>query len=176
MKELQEQMGKQGKGSQGEGKEGGKKGGMSKKIAKLAAEQGAIREELKRLQQELEKEKSGGEGAGDLQKLMDEIEKSEKDLYNKNITPELIRRQQDILTRLLEHENAQKEREWDDKRESKEGENKKSGNPSDLLEYKRLKEREAELLQTVPVDMKPYYKRKANEYLNSLEQDDRNEK
>jgi hypothetical protein len=36
-------------------------------------------------------------------------------------------------------------------------------------EYKRRKEKEIELLRTVPPSLKPYYKEKVNEYFNNLE-------
>ena len=45
----------------------------------------------------------------------------EKDIVNKKIDQETIRRQQDIMVRMLEHERAEKEREMDNKRQSNEG-------------------------------------------------------
>jgi hypothetical protein len=38
--------------------------------------------------------------ANGLNKLAEEMEKNEKDIVNKNITPETLRRQQEIMTRL----------------------------------------------------------------------------
>ena len=36
-----------------------------------------------------------------------------------------------------------------------------------FLEYKRMKEKELELLNTVPPNLTPYYKEKVNTYLNN---------
>ncbi|HRH38296.1 MAG TPA: hypothetical protein PK760_08120, partial [Flavobacteriales bacterium] len=93
--------------------------GMSQQMAQIAAQQAAIRKEMQRLGQELNKD---GSGAGNgLNKLAEEMEKQERDIVNKNISPETMRRQQEIMTRLLEHEKAERERELDQKRTSNEG-------------------------------------------------------
>ena len=93
--------------------------GMSQQLANMAAQQAAIRKEMQRMAQELNKD---GSGAGNgLNKLAEEMEKNEKDIVNKNITPETMRRQQDIMTRLLEHEKAERERELDQKRTQQRG-------------------------------------------------------
>ncbi len=148
--------------------EGGKMPGMSKKLAKLAAQQEAIRKMLDQYGQELNKDGSGaGNELNDIKKKMEE---TEKDLVNKNITRETITRQQDILTRLLEAEKAEREREYDNKRESKEGKNDQFSNPSEYFEYKRQKEKEVELLKTVPPSLKTYYKNKVNQYFNTIEE------
>jgi predicted phage gp36 major capsid-like protein len=78
--------------------------GMSQQLANLAAQQAAIRKEMQKMAQELNKDGSGS-GNG-LNKLAEEMEKNEKDIVNKNISPETMRRQQDIMTRLLEHEKG----------------------------------------------------------------------
>ena len=41
-------------------------------------------------------------------------------------------------------------------------------NPTQFLEYKRLREKELELLNTVSPSLTPYYKQKVNEYFNSV--------
>jgi hypothetical protein len=109
--------------------------------------------------------KEGNEPGGDLAKKMEE---TETDLVNKMITQETIKRQQEILTKLLEHEKAEREREMDEKRKSNEAKNENFGNQNLFLEYKRLKEQELELLKTVPASLNPYYKQKVNTYLNNF--------
>ena len=82
----------------GEQNAGGTTPGMSQQLAQLAAQQAALRQEMQRLAQELNKD---GSGSGNpLQKLADQMEQNEKDIVNKNLTPETIRRQRDIMTRL----------------------------------------------------------------------------
>ena len=57
---------------------------MSEQLARTAAEQAAIRRELERMSQELNKD---GSGAGnDLKKIAKEMEENEKDIVNMQIT------------------------------------------------------------------------------------------
>ena len=83
------------------------------------------------------------------------------------ISQQTLFRQQEILTRLLESEKAEQEREMDEKRESNESKDKQISNQNSFLEYKRLKEKELELLKTVPPNLNPYYKEKVNDYFNN---------
>lgn len=141
--------------------------GMSEQLAKLAAQQAAIRKEMQRAAQELNKD---GNGAGNgLQKLAEQMQENEKDIVNKNITQETLKRQQDIMVRLLEAEKSERERELDTKRESNEGRETPHPDPVQYFEYQRTKQREAELLRTVPPGLKPYYKEKVNEYFDTFD-------
>lgn len=177
MSKAQEQMGKKleqmmkqlEKGQ----KEGGKKPGMgqgqgmSQEIAKMAAEQAAIRREIEKMAQQLN-EQGKGEGKG-LEDIAKEMEETEKDLVNQEIDIETLKRQQDIMTRLLKSEKAQREREYDDKRESNSPNSYEPSNPEKYLEYNKRKAREIELLRTVPPDLNPYYKDRVNEYFLNFE-------
>lgn len=141
--------------------------GMSQQLAQLAAQQAAIRKEMQRLGQELNKDGSGsGNGLNELARQLEEVE---KDIVNKRIDQETVRRQQDILVRMLEHERAEKERELDNKRQSREGEQVAPPDPARFFEYQRAKQREAELLRTVPPGLRPYYKRKVDEYFGTFD-------
>ena len=141
--------------------------GMSQQLAQLAAQQAAIRKEMQRISQELNKD---GSGAGnELNRLAQQMEQQERDIVNKSITPETIRRQQDILTRLLEHEKAERERELDQKRTSNEGREQPPADPARAFEMQRRKAREAELLRTVPPGLKPYYKERVNGYFGTFD-------
>jgi hypothetical protein len=175
MKKMLEEQGKNpnGKkpGEQKGNKPGGKTGnggmmpgGNSEQFAKMAAQQEAIRRAIQEAMKGIQK-KEGNEPGGDLAKKMEE---TETDLVNKMITQETIKRQQEILTKLLEHEKAEREREMDEKRQSNESKNENFSNQNLFLEYKRLKEQELELLKTVPASLNPYYKQKVNIYLNNF--------
>jgi hypothetical protein len=157
-KMLNQQMQKLKSGQQGtQGKRS-----LSEQFARMAAEQEAIRRQM---QQYLEELKSQGEtGDAGMNQLMEEMEKTELDLVNKQLTEETLKRQEDILTRLLKHEKAAREREKEERRESTEAKMQDYSNPGDFLEYKRLLLKEVELLKTVPPNLKPFYKRKVNEY------------
>ncbi|MCW5899741.1 MAG: hypothetical protein KIT10_10760 [Flavobacteriales bacterium] len=141
--------------------------GMGQQLAQLAAQQAAIRQEMQRLAQEMNKD---GSGAGnELNKLAEKMEQQERDIVNRNITPETMRRQQDIMTRLLEHEKAERERELDQKRTSNEGIDQPPADPARYFEHMRRKAREAELLRTVPPGLKPYYRDRVNAYFGTFD-------
>lgn len=101
--------------------------------------------------------------------MMQQMEQTETDLVNKRITRETMLRQQEIVTRLLESEKAEQQRELDQKRESNEGQDKLYGNPAAFFEYNKLKEKETEIIRVVPPTLKPFYKKKANAYFLSFE-------
>ena len=96
------------------------------------------------------------------------MEQNELDLVNKRLTDQLIRRQEEIMTRLLEAENAQKERELDDEREAEQSKTIERNIPEAFEEYIKAKEKEIELLKTVPLKLNPYYKKEVNEYFSRL--------
>ncbi|CAN5520080.1 ATPase [soil metagenome] len=140
-------------------------GGMSKELAQLAAQQAALRQELQKMSDQLNKD---GKGAGGMNKIAEKMEETETDLVNKMISQETINRQEEILTRLLESEKAEKEREMDEKRQSNEAKNENFSNPNEFLEYNMLKQKETELLKTVPPSLTPFFKSKVNQYFNNF--------
>jgi len=159
LKKLQD--GKSGKNGKNQHQSSGQS--MSEQMARMAAQQEAIRRQLQEYLEEMKGELGQGDAA--LNKLLEDMEKTETEIVNKIISDETLKRQQDILTRLLQHERAEREREKEARRKSTEAKNKKNGNPPDLFEYNSIQSKEAELLRTVPPKLKPYYKEKVTEYL-----------
>jgi hypothetical protein len=156
-------------GSQGNPGSGGKPlpipGLSAEQIAKMAAEQAMMRKQLEKMRNEMNK---GGQGNGDaLNDLIDELDKQEKDLVNQNYR-NLVKRQQEILTRLLESEKALMEREFDDKRESKTAKDDFNRNLIRFEEYKRKKLAEVELLRLQTPGLSAYYRSKASAYYNRV--------
>jgi Tfp pilus assembly pilus retraction ATPase PilT len=80
----------------------------------------------------------------------------------------MIQRQQEIMTRMLESEKAEKQREQDKKREADQAKEKNQTAPPDFSPYFKQKQKETELLQTIPAELQPYYKLKAKEYFNKI--------
>jgi hypothetical protein len=78
----------------------------------------------------------------DLQRIIDDMNRTEDDLYNKRISNQMLQRQKDILTRLLQHENAERQQQQDEERESKAAQNITRKLPAELENY--LKQRKAE--------------------------------
>jgi hypothetical protein len=148
------------------GKQQGK--GMSKQFAEMAARQAALRQAMKEKQKGLQEK---GQGSKELQDLIEQMNKVETDLVNKNLTNEMLKRQEEILTRLLEHEKAEREREFDNKRKSETASDYDRKMPPSLEEYIKKREAEIEQFKTVSPSLKPYYKFLVEEYFKSLKTD-----
>ncbi|MCB9252234.1 MAG: hypothetical protein H6605_07180 [Flavobacteriales bacterium] len=166
LREMQEKMNKEMEQMGKNGKEG--KRPTSEQLAKMAAQQAALRKKIQDLQKELEKE-GNGKKLGDLNKTQEMMDEVEKDIVNKNVNEETLKRQREILTRLLEHERAEKEQDEDDKRQSNEGKQVKRTMPPSLQEYLKQQQKGQELLRSVSPALSPYYKDKVKLYFKSLE-------
>jgi hypothetical protein len=164
MEQMMQQM-KDGK-SPGEGKGKGKgKDGWSKDFAEAAAKQAAIRKALKEMQKEKMEQ---GKGSKELQNMIDEMDKVETDLVNKKLNTEMMKRQQDILTKLLEAAEAERKQEFENKRKSETAQNREHKKPKALDEYIKKRQAEIELYKSVSPSLNPYYKTLVEEYYNSL--------
>ena len=101
-KQLEEMKSKMDGANKGESQSRG--GQMSKQLAEMAAQQAALRELAKKRAQELNED---GSGAGsEMQKIAEEMEELERDLLNREVDAGTIERFNDIMTRLLEAEEA----------------------------------------------------------------------
>jgi len=141
------------------------KGGSSKEFAQMAAKQAALRKALREKQQELQKK---GQGSKELQDIMDNMDKVEIDLVNKRLNNETLKRQEEIMTRLLEHEKAERERGLDEQRKAQAATQKERKMPPSLEEYIKKREAEIEQYKTVSPALKPYYKQLVEDYFKSL--------
>lgn len=138
---------------------------LSEELAKMAAEQERIRRALQEMQEKLEK--TGGKSSG--KEIPGKMEQTEMDLVNKRLTEQTIRRQKDILTRLLESEKSMREQNLDEERKGETAKDYQKEIPRAFEEYLRLKEKEVELLKTMPPKLYPYYKKEVNEYFKRIE-------
>lgn len=164
MQSLKKQLEKQGNKPDQRAKPG-EKGSMSEEFAKMAAQQEQIRRMMQQYGQEMKQQNAGNSKlAKEIDEMMRQMEQTETDLVNKTITNQTIKRQQQILTRLLEHEKAEMEREKEQKRESKEAKDLYQPSPADLERFNKMKENNLELFRSVPPTLSPYYKNKVNEY------------
>ena len=149
-----------------DGMKKGGQGGSAKEFAQAAARQAALRKALEQMRQDQQEQGKGG--AGNLDELIEQMDKIETDLVNKRLNAELLARQENIETRLLEAEKADRQREWDNKRKSEQAQEKRKELPPALQEYIKNREAEIELYNKVSPSLRPYYKQMVNEYYNSL--------
>lgn len=163
--EMQQQLSEQIK-DLGENGQSGKQ--LSEELARLAAEQEMIRQQLKQLQEQMEGQMGNDEISENLGKAMKLMEDNEVDLVNKRISRQLIERQKEITTRMLEAEDALREQEKDPEREGETAQQRNRIFPPDFEEYLRERKKEIELLKSVPIELKPFYKKEVNDYFSRL--------
>jgi hypothetical protein len=139
---------------------------QNKQLAKMLAQQEIFQQMLQDLQ-------NGNDLSPEAAKILNEIkqmnEQNQNDLINKNITPELIQRQQKITNRLLEAENAQNQRETEEKRQSKEADDKKFNSAKDYFKKSDKKSGFDENLNKSNLNMNHFYKSLYDNYRQNLE-------
>ncbi|MEL6630558.1 MAG: DUF4175 family protein [Bacteroidota bacterium] len=137
----------------------------SDQLNKMAAQQRAIRKQLEEAQQKMKG--SNGKPLGDMGKVMEDMKETESDLINKQLTRETLKRQQDILSRLLQADQSVREREMDKKRESKTGKEFVRKSPDELtvdelksrIRQEMLKSNKLEYSNDFLILIEQYYKK-----------------
>ena len=165
MQKAREQMQKQGN-KDGNGQKQGEQGSMSEQLARMAREQQMIRETLQQIN--AEDNKDGTNKLGNLDKISQQMEQNERDLVNKHITDEALKRQEQIQTRLLEAEKAEQQRDQDQKRESNTGKDMPPGYIKALQDYQQVKAKQTEQIKTESPALNLYYKQKINIYFDQI--------
>ncbi|WP_426669811.1 DUF4175 family protein [Mucilaginibacter sp. McL0603] len=160
MQGMRDQLQKQGNMSQSQ------RSGMSEQLAKMARQQQIIRQALQEINKE--ENKNGAGGLGNLDKISKEMEQTENDIVNRRITDEVLKRQQQIQTRLLEAEKAEQQRDQDQQRESNVGKDMPPGYIKALQDYQKTKEKQTEQIKTVSPALNLYYKQKIKSYFDQL--------
>lgn len=160
MKRSMEQQGKQQQGQSGQQQ-------WSEQFAKMAAQQEAIRKMMQDYQNQLKSE--NGVGDASLDKLIEEMQKTEKELVNRTLSDQTLIRQKDIETRMLESEKADRKQDEEKKRESTEGRDILNANPPKDWNLDKAKQSQQEMLRTVPVNLNYYYKEKVNNYFYNID-------
>ena len=155
MKQQLQQMINQMKNGQG-------KKGLSKQISQMLADQEKYQQSLNEMIKDGGFSPDATKKLNDIKQLIDE---NHKDIINQNISPQTMFRQNQILTRLLEAENADNQRDKDTKRESNQAKNELYSNPIKFLKYKKITNTNKELLKYENVKLQSYFKKKYELYL-----------
>ena len=166
MRDLQQQLGEQLKKMQQQMQQQQQDGmpmpTMSEELARMAAEQEMIREGMQQILEEMKQ--NGILGDDGINQIIKDMEKLEEDIVNKRITNQTIRRNKDIMSRMLKAENAQQEREKEEKRKSDEYKGTEKTHNIDEIRYEESIKKQQDFLRTNPIEYQPFYKQKINEY------------
>ncbi|MBB2150170.1 DUF4175 family protein [Pedobacter gandavensis] len=142
------------------------KGQMSEEFAKMAQQQQMIREALQKINSE--ENKDGKSGLGNLNQMIKDMKATETDLVNKRLEQETLNRQKDLLTKLLDANDAKREQDQDSKRESKAGKDLPPSYQQMLEKFRKNQKNESEWIQKLPPSLNYYYKNKIAEYFKLL--------
>lgn len=162
---LQQQLSEQIKRLKEDGKSGQK---LSEELARMAAKQEMIRQQLQKLQDKLNRPHEGKKPADNLQKAIKLMKDNEVDLVNKRLTQQLLNRQKEITTRMLEAEDALKVQQKEPDREAEIAKKHERLFPPNFEKYLIERKKEIELLRTIPVELTPFYKKEVSEYFRRL--------
>jgi hypothetical protein len=157
--------GKDGQPKPGEGQQGKE---MNEEYARIALMQEALRRKLGELRKAMEQ---GGNGAGakTLQETEKMMEEQEKELVNKRFNPQLIERQKEIQTRLLEHEKADRNQQTEEQRQAIAPGEFTPTAPASIQRYMQEKRAERETMRRPPAELTPYFREKVNSYLQKIQ-------
>ncbi len=101
-------------------------------LARLAVQQELIRKSLQELMREAELSGNRSRILGDLNRIAEEMKEIVSDLESNNLSEETIRKQERILSRLLDAQRSIHERDFEKQRESRPGENITRQSPPEL--------------------------------------------
>ncbi len=153
-----EKMGKSGQGSRG----------LSEEAGKLAQEQAQLRKQIQKMQEDLKGTELGKKLGNELKDLEKKMDDNETDLVNKRINPELLRRSKELQTRLLEAEKAVQQQEEDPTRQSKAAHQFNRQAPPSMEKFLQEKQKQVELIRTVPPNYTPFYKKQTDNYFRKI--------
>ncbi|AFK03072.1 hypothetical protein Emtol_1932 [Emticicia oligotrophica DSM 17448] len=141
---------------------------MSEQAAKLAQEQAELRRRIQQLQNELKGTDIGKKLGNELKDIEKRMDENETDLVNKRVNPDLIKRSRDIQTRLLEAEKAIQQQEEDPTRQSKTAQQFNRQSPPSMEKFMQEKQKQVELIRTVPPNYTPFYKKQTDNYFRKI--------
>ncbi len=160
MKSQLESMIKQMK--EGKGKKGGK---GSEQVGRMIAEQEIFQKMINDLQNS---NGVGQEFAKQLNEISKLLEQNKRDLVRNQVNQNTINRQNKIVTRLLEAEKADMEREIDEKRKSSEPGYYVKSNPKELFDVEKKNINFNDILDKNSIKLNFFYKNKYQEYIKNL--------
>jgi hypothetical protein len=104
-------------------------------MQKLSMEQQTIQKNLQNLNEEFKKQQDidGKKLLGNLDQVQKDMMEVIKDLQNNNITPETRKRQEKILSRMLDFQLATREKDFEQKRESRPGKDFDRTSPPEVI-------------------------------------------
>jgi len=175
MQRLQQLSGMQQGINQGTQNLGGLSPQQAAEMARLAGEQGMVRKSLEELTKEAAQAGQLNRLLGDLNSIAQEMREVQTDLAQGNINPETLRKQDRILSRLLDSQRSMHERDYEKRRKSQPGIEQLRPSPDQTdtarkNDQNRLRE---DLLKALDEGYARDYQELIKEYFEALERSER---
>lgn len=141
-------------------------------MARLAGEQGMVRKSLEQLAREAAQSGDLKKLLGDLSRTAEEMREVQTDLAQGNVNPETLRKQDRILSRLLDSQRSARERDFEKKRKSESGRElaRKSPGPLDLSTQEGKNQLRQDMLKALEEGYARDYEDLIKKYFELLEQ------
>ncbi|WP_147377222.1 DUF4175 family protein [Mangrovibacterium diazotrophicum] len=152
-----------------EGLKNGENGQLDQQIGKSLIQQ----EMMKQMISDLMMDDGIGSSAKEQLRVIEQlIEQNRLDLIQKNISDNMIARQNLILDRLLKAEKSERERDLDDQRESKTADQIFYSNPELIFEYNPKEKNNLDGIMYNDFRLRKFYEEKFRSYINKVNQKD----
>jgi hypothetical protein len=141
---------------------------------RLAGSQGAVQQSLKELAQEARNAGEYSKLLGDLDRIAGEMQEVQTDLEQGNVNPNTTKKQDHILSRLLDSQRSMRERDFEKRRKAEVGKDIRGASPADIdvsTQEGRNKLRE-ELLKVLEGKYSKDYEELIKKYFDQLEKEE----
>lgn len=142
--------------------------GMSKQLSKMLGEQERYNQQLNQLMKNGDLSPDAVKQLNEIKKLMD---KNELDIVNRNISPSTLSRQDQIISRLLEAEKAERQRDQGNERKSEQGNQQLKSNPEKYFTGDMQQYNFNDVIEHSTIELNKVYKQIYEDYLIQLSTD-----
>ena len=142
--------------------------GMSKQLSKMLGDQEKYNQQLNQLMKDGDLSPDAVKQLNEIKKLMD---KNELDIVNRSVSPSTLSRQDQIISRLLEAEKAERERDQDDKRKAEQGNQQLKSNPEKYFSGDMQQYNFNDVIEHSTIELNKVYNQIYEDYLIQLSTD-----
>ncbi|HET8574463.1 MAG TPA: hypothetical protein VFL76_11420 [Edaphocola sp.] len=157
----QEEQGQNGKENRGNSNQ------QAEKLAELAQQQAQLRQMMQDISSMLNSQ-GNGQNAQLIREIQKAMNQNEIDFVNRRLSSELIKRQQQIMTRLLQAQDAIRNQETDNKRLAETAKDIPPPMPAELKAVLEKRKAFLESYQTIPATLNPFYKQMSEKYQKEI--------
>ena len=153
-------------------------GGMSQQQAaeykRLGGQQAALQKSMEQLSEEAKKSEDFSKLLGDLDRIAKEMAEVQSDLVQGNVNPETVQKQERILSRLLDSQRSQCEKDFEKRRKAEAGKEYEHSSPAglDLTTQEGKNKLREELLKVLEGKYSKDYEDLIRKYFEQLEKSD----